>query len=93
MLKIYIWSYQYIICENTVRIILTRQVVYGFIPKMKHLILMMLLQLIKVILNLSSIKLISAAAANGILEDATIAVPLKYLSNFLYNCKVELKLK
>ena len=54
---------------------------------------MMLLQLIKVILNLSSIKLISAAAANGILEDATIAVPLKYLSNFLYNCKVELKLK
>ena len=39
-------------------------------------------------------------AANGILKNATIAVPLKYLSNFwgsckmpLINCKVELKLK
>ena len=39
-------------------------------------------------------------AANGILKNATIAVPLKYLSNFwrslemlLNNCKVELKLK
>ena len=38
--------------------------------------------------------------ANGILENATIAVPLKYLSNFwrslempLINCKVALKLK
>ena len=38
--------------------------------------------------------------ANGILENATIPVPLKYLSNFwrslempLINCKVELKLK
>ena len=38
--------------------------------------------------------------ANGILKNATIAVPLKYLSNFwrslempLINCKVELKLK
>ena len=39
-------------------------------------------------------------AANGILKNATIAVPLKYLSNFwksleipLINCKVELKVK
>ena len=39
-------------------------------------------------------------AANGILENAIIAVPLKYLSNFyrslemlLIKCKVELKLK
>ena len=38
--------------------------------------------------------------ANGILENVTIAMPLKYLSNFrrslkmpLINCKVELKLK
>ena len=38
-------------------------------------------------------------AANGILKNATIAVPLKYLSNLwrslqmpLINCKVELKL-
>ena len=38
--------------------------------------------------------------ANGILKNATIAVPLKYISNFwrslkmpLINCKVELKLK
>ena len=42
----------------------------------------------------------SKAAANGILENATIVLPLKYLSNFLrllemllINCKVELKLK
>ena len=38
-------------------------------------------------------------AANGILKNTTIAVPLKYLNNFgdylkyLINCKVELKLK
>ena len=39
-------------------------------------------------------------AANGIIKNATIAVPLKYLSNFwkslkilTINCKVELKLK
>ena len=42
----------------------------------------------------------AANAANGILKNATIAVSLKYLSNFwisleisLINCKVELKLK
>ena len=41
-----------------------------------------------------------ANAGNGILRNATIAVPLKYLSNFwrslempLINCKAELKLK
>ena len=38
----------------------------------------------------------AAVAANGILKDATIAVPLKHLSNFwrslempLFNCKIE----
>ena len=61
------------------------------------------------ILNLSSISLkllgntvaqSAANAANGILRNTTIAVPLKYLSNFwrslkipLLNCKVELKLR
>ena len=42
----------------------------------------------------------TANAADGILKNATIAVPLKYLSNFwrpykmsLINCNVELKLK
>ena len=42
----------------------------------------------------------AAVAANGILKDATIAVPLKHLSNFwrslempLFNCKIEWKLK
>ena len=41
-----------------------------------------------------------ANAANGILKNETIAVPLQYLNNFwrslempLINCKVELKLK
>ena len=41
-----------------------------------------------------------ANAANGILKNATVAVPLKYLSSFwrsletpLINCKIELKLK
>ena len=43
---------------------------------------------------------IEADGANGILKNATIAVPLKYLRNFLgslqmplINCKVELRLK
>ena len=56
-------------------------------------------------LNLSSNKSkllenIKGDEANGILKNATIAVPLKYLSNFwvslempLINCKVKLKLK
>ena len=42
----------------------------------------------------------NTAAENGILENATTAVPLKYLCNFwrslempLIHCKVELKLK
>ena len=55
-------------------------------------------------LNLSSNKSkllenIKGDEANGILKNATIAVPLKYLSNFwvslempLINCKVKLKL-
>ena len=56
------------------------------------------------VLNLLCIRLnhkkTEADGANGILKTATIAVPLKYLSNFrrslempLINCKVELKLK
>ena len=57
-----------------------------------------------IILNLSSIRFIllrntQADRANGILKHATIAVPLKYLSNFwrslqmpLIKCKIELKL-
>ena len=52
--------------------------------------------------NLLKLKVAQTApnAANGILKNATIAVPLKYLSNFwrsleipLINCKVELKVK
>ena len=37
----------------------------------------------------------AADGANGVLTDATIAVPLKYLSNFWrsLNCKIEFKLK
>ena len=62
-----------------------------------------------IVLNLSSIRLnyqeiiVAQPAlntANGILKNAAIAMPLKYLSNFwrslempLINCKVELKLK
>ena len=45
-------------------------------------------------------KLIESTAATGVLENATIAVPSKYLSNFWQslempwiNCKVDLKLK
>ena len=74
---------------------------------MKRLILMLIWQTL-IILSLSNITLTrlgNAAAqddndANGILKNATIAVPLKYLSNFwrslempLINCKVELKLR
>ena len=74
---------------------------------MKQLILMLLLLTI-IILNLSKYKAkllgniiaLSNPNANGILKNATIAVPLKYLSNFwgslelpLINWKVELKLK
>ena len=55
----------------------------------------------KIILNLSGrLKNTEANGANGILENAIIAVSLKYLSNFwrllkmpLIYCKVELKLK
>ena len=74
---------------------------------MKRLILILIWQTL-IILSLSNIRLTrsgNAAAqddndANGILKSATIAVPLKYLSNFwrsfemqLINCKVELKLR
>ena len=74
---------------------------------MKRLILMLIWQTL-IILSLSNITLTrlgNAAAqddndANGILKNATIAAPLKYLSNFwrsfemqLINCKVELKLR
>ena len=75
---------------------------------MKQLILIITLETL-IILNLfkykdrlSEIAIAQAApnAANGILKSATIAVPLKYLSNFwrsleisLINCEVELKLR
>ena len=57
--------------------------------------------IMKIILNLSGrLKNTEANGANGILENAIIAVSLKYLSNFwrllkmpLIYCKVELKLK
>ena len=50
--------------------------------------------------NIANIVQPAPNAANGILKNATIAVPLKYASNFwrslemqLINCKVELKIK
>ena len=50
--------------------------------------------------KINLLKYAEADEVNGILRNATIAVPLKYLSNFwrslempLINCKVELKLK
>ena len=85
---------------------LKRQEVYGFIHKMRQLVLMQIL-LMMIILNLlNKAKLLGNTvvqadnADNGILKNAAIAVPLKYLSNFwrsfempLINCNVELKLK
>ena len=58
---------------------------------------MIILNLLSVTLNFRETK---AGGANGILKNAAIVVPLKYISNFwrspempLINCKVELKLK
>ena len=45
-----------IICKNTAWIILTQEVVYGFILKIKQLILMPILQMM-MLLNLSNIRL------------------------------------
>ena len=71
---------------------------------MKQLVVMLLLLMI-IILNLLKYKnkyleITAGEGANGILTKETVAVPLKYLSNFLkllemplINCKVELKLK
>ena len=66
-----------------------QQEVYVFIQKMKQIILIMILQIL-IILNLSSIGLIlentvaqpKSNAGSRILRNGTIALPLKYLSNF-----------
>ena len=62
---------------------------------MKQLFLMQILQMLPKLLGNTN-----AEGANRILKNATIAVSLKYFSNFwrslempLINCKVELKLK
>ena len=109
MLKIQIQSCQCIIRSNIVKIILKQQEVYGFIHKMKPLILMLILQILIILLIIFLIfqvlkaKLLGNIGAdnkNGILKNATIALPLKFVSNFwrslempLINCKIELKLK
>ena len=51
-----------------------------FFRKMKQLIMMLILFMI-MLLNLSSMK-DEADGSNGILNNTTITVPLKYLSNF-----------
>ena len=82
---------------NTARI---RQVVYGFVLKMKLLILMLILLMV-ITLNLSTRRLNLVITVtdwvNKALRDIAIAVPLKYPSNFwrsfempLINCKVKL---
>ena len=53
---------------------------WGFFRKMKQLIMMLILFMI-MLLNLSSMK-DEADGSNGILNNTTITVPLKYLSNF-----------
>ena len=89
------------------QIILKQQEVYGFILKMKQLILMEILLTIIILDFLSLAELLgntkaqpNSNQANGILKNAAIAVPLKYLPNFwrslempLIIWKVELKLK
>ena len=50
------WSCGCIICQNTIRIILKQQVVYGFIVMIKQLILMQILKIL-ISLNLSSRRL------------------------------------
>ena len=85
VLKIKIWLCCCIIWWNIVQVVLTQQLVYSLI-------------LIKY-----KAKLLENAVADGnnsILKNATIAVPLKYLSNFwqslempLINWKVKLKIR
>ena len=82
-----------------IKIFLKQQEVYGFIQNKKQLILMLILLTIII----SKAKLLGNTGrdgANKTLRNATIAVSLKYLSNFwgslklsLINWKVELKLK
>ena len=73
--------------SNIVQIILKQREVYGFILKMKHLILT------KNIANTDNFKsfkykvklwenTVAQPAPNGILRNETIAVASKYLSNF-----------
>ena len=66
---------------------------------MKQLILMLILQTLITLLGNTAAQP-APNAANGILKNATVALLLKYLSNFwrsveipLINCKVGLKLK
>ena len=83
---------------------MTQQAVYSFVLNMKQLILMLILRTIEAFKSFKyKAKLLGNTIANGlnrILKDTTIAVPLKYLSNFwrslemtLIKFKVELKLK
>ena len=83
---------------------MTQQAVYSFVLNMKQLILMLILRTTEAFKSFKyKAKLLGNTIANGlnrILKDTTIAVPLKYLSNFwrsfemtLINFKVELKLK
>ena len=102
MLKNQNWSYQYIIYQNIGGIILKQEAIYGFILKMKHLILVMILQ-IPMILNHSGIRL-NHLKTQKIMKkrdwNETIPVPLKCFSNFwrslempLIDCKIEQKLR
>ena len=102
MLKNQNWSYQYIIYYNIGGIVLKQETIYGFILKMKQLILIMILQ-IPMILNHSGIRL-NHLKTQKIMKkrdwSETIPVPLKCLSNFwrslempLIDCKIEQKLR
>ena len=70
---------------SNLQIILTEQVVYGFILKIKQLILRMILSIL-MLSNLSSVWLLMGNAVcqptpkinYGILKNVTIAVPLKH---------------
>ena len=99
ILKIQIQSCQCKIFQNIVQIILKQQQIYGFVLNMKQLTLMLTLKDYQTLLG-NTVAQPAPNEANGILKNATIVVPLKYLSNFwrslkmpLINCKVELKLR
>ena len=64
------------------------------------LIILLIIFLIFQVLKAKLLGNIGADNKNGILKNATIALPLKFVSNFwrslgmpLINCKIELKLK